>query len=174
MPFYDEESYRRIPYEEYKAINELMHAHLRTHNGKLRALIAFGEIVTRGGTFDIDLLEVVEGWRGQSSVTFSSSEALPLRGQLRLHLLTPEEFEESDGGMHLTEKRLLERVREGYEIVYEAPPAMHGTHSLVGRGAAPAAILWSSSFPAAQGRDDKCHHVLPPVPGRRCPCAALF
>ena len=122
MPFYDEESYQRIPYEEYKAINELMHAHLRTHNGKLRALIAFGEIVTRGGTFDIDLLEVVEGWRGEKSVTFSSSEALPLRGQLRLHLLTPEEFEEADGGMHLTEKRLLERVREGYEIVYEDPP----------------------------------------------------
>ena len=122
VPFYDEERYRRIPYEEYKAINELVHAHLHTHNGKLRALIAFGETVTRGGTFDVDLLEVVDGWEGQSSVTFSSSEALPLRGQLRLHLLTPEEFEESDGGMHLTEKRLLERVREGYEIVYEAPP----------------------------------------------------
>ena len=128
VPFYDEERYRRIPYEEYKAINELVHAHLHTHNGKLRALIAFGEIVTRGGTFDIDLLEVVDGWEGQSSVTFSSSEALPLRGQLRLHLLTPEEFEESDGGMHLTEKRLLERVREGYEIVYEAPPRLCTEH----------------------------------------------
>jgi hypothetical protein len=122
MPFYDEESYRRIPYEEYKAINELMHAHLRTHNGKLRALIAFGEIVTRGGTFDIDLLEVVEGWQGQSSVAFSSSEALPLRGQLRLYLLTPEEFEGRGGRMHFSKKRLLDRVREGYDIVYEDPP----------------------------------------------------
>jgi len=122
MPFYDEESYRRIPYEEYKAINELMHAHLRTHNGKLRALIAFGEIVTRGGTFDIDLLEVVEGWRGQSSVTFSSSEALPLRGQLRLYLLTPQQFEGTAAGMGMPEEHLLDRVREGYDIVYEDPP----------------------------------------------------
>ncbi len=122
MPFYDEESYRRIPYEEYKAINELMHAHLRTHNGKLRALIAFGEIVTRGGTFDIDLLEVVEEWEGQSSVAFSSSEALPLRGQLRLYLLTPEQFEGTAAEMGMPEERLLDRVREGYNIVYEDPP----------------------------------------------------
>ena len=35
----------RIPYEEYKAINELMHAHLKTHEGQLRALIAFGPLV---------------------------------------------------------------------------------------------------------------------------------
>ena len=121
MPFYDEESYRRIPYEEYKAINELMHAHLRTHNGKLRALIAFGEIVTRGGTFDIDLLEVVEGWQGPVSVTFSSSAELPLRGQLRLFLLTPEEFQGTDGDTEAV-KHLLSRVREGYDIVYEDPP----------------------------------------------------
>ena len=121
MPFYDEESYRRIPYEEYKAINELMHAHLRTHNGKLRALIAFGEIVTRGGTFDIDLLEVVEDWQGPTPVTFSSSEALPLRGQLRLYLLTPEAFEGAGSDGEASE-RLLYRVREGYDVIYETPP----------------------------------------------------
>ncbi len=122
MPFYDEESYRRIPYEEYKAINELMHAHLRTHNGKLRALVAFGEIVTRGGTYDIDLLEVVEGWEGPSSVAFSSSDALPLRGQLRLYLLAPEQFEGTAAEIWMPGERLLDRVREGYDIVYENPP----------------------------------------------------
>lgn len=121
MPFYDEESYRRVPYEEYKAINELMHAHLRTHQGKLRALIAFGEIVTRGGTYDIDLLEVVEGWQEPASVTFSSTKELPLRGQLRLFLLTPEEFQGTGGDTESAE-RLLYRVREGYDIVYEDPP----------------------------------------------------
>ena len=120
MPFYEEESYRRIPYEEYKAINTLMHAHLETHSGKLRALIAFGEIVTRGGTYDIDLLEVVEGWQGPTSVTFSSSEELPLRGQLRLYLMTPETFEGADSDSE--KERLLYRVREGYDIVYEDPP----------------------------------------------------
>lgn len=124
MPFYDEESYHRIPYEEYKAINALMHAHLQTHSGKLRALIAFGEIVTRGGTFDIDLLEVVEDWQGPASVTFSSSQELPLRGQLRLHLMRPEEFEGSPGETtaSIDQQRVLNRVREGYDIVYEDPP----------------------------------------------------
>ena len=111
-----------IPYEEYKAITELMHAHLQTHKGKLRALVAFGEIVIRGGTFDIDLLEVVDGWQGPASVTFSSSQELPLRGQLRLHLLTPEEFEGKASKMHFTKKRSLNRVREGYDIIYEDPP----------------------------------------------------
>ncbi len=122
MPFYDSESYRRIPYEEYKAINDLMHAHLQTHNGKLRALIAFGEIVTRGGTFDIDLLEVVEGWQGPASVTFSHSAELPLRGLLRLHLMTPDDFEETGQEESTSKKRLLDHVREGYDLVYEDPP----------------------------------------------------
>ncbi len=122
MP-YQEETALRIPFKEYQAITDLMHAHLKTHEGKLRALIVFGEIVTRGGTYDIDLLEVVEDWNGPKSVTFSSSEALPLRGQLRLHLLTPEEF----GGKkwdrtRFMENLLLDQVREGYDIVYEDPP----------------------------------------------------
>ncbi len=116
------ETAQRIPYDEYRAITTLMHAHLQTHEGRLRALIAFGDLVTRGGTLDIDLLEVVEGWQGQSSVTFFSSQELPLRGQLRLHLLTPEEFEGKVSGMRFSKKRLLARAQEGYDIVYEDPP----------------------------------------------------
>ena len=149
MPFYDEESYRRIPYEEYKAINELMHAHLRTHDGRLRALIAFGEIVTRGGTYDIDLLEVVEGWQGPASVTFASSEELPLRGQLRLNLLAPQDFENKVSEMEASKKRLLEHVREGYNIIYENPPGyargVFDKRETVNQGANPLEFLVSGN-----------------------------
>ena len=113
----------RIPYDEYKAIGELMRAHLRTHEGQLRAMIAFGDLVTRGNTYDIDLLEVVEGWQGPSSVVFASSAELPLRGQLRLYLVTAEEFEQRDGMGGVLERNLMDRVREGYDIIYEDPPA---------------------------------------------------
>ena len=121
MPTFDEDTSRRIPYEEYKAIGELMHAHLRTHEGQLRAMVAFGDILTRGGTFDIDVLEVVEGWQGPASVVFASSAELPLRGQLRLYLLTPEEFEHSETLKRFSKKQLMERVREGYDVIYENP-----------------------------------------------------
>jgi len=113
----------RIPYEEYKAIGELLRAHLKTHEGQLRAMIAFGDLVTAGNTFDIDLLEVVEGWQGQTAIVFSSSAELPLRGQLRLYLLTPEEFEHPDSVKRFSKKRLMDRIREGYDVIYEDPPA---------------------------------------------------
>ncbi len=112
----------RIPYDEYKAIGELLRAHLNTHEGQLRAMIAFGDIVTRGNTFDIDLLEVVEGWQGPTSIAFGSSAELPLRGQLRLHLLTPKEFEQPDRLMEVSKQRLMDRVQEGYNVIYENPP----------------------------------------------------
>ena len=118
---FDTDSYRRIPYEEYKAITELMHAHVRTHEGQLRAMVAFGDILTRGGTYDIDLLEVVEDWQGPKSVVFASSPELSLRGQLRLHLLTPEEFEDGVGRPGAASQGLMARVREGYDIIYESP-----------------------------------------------------
>ena len=119
---YEPETARRILYDEYHAINTLMHAHLQTHEGGLRALVAFGDLVTRSGTFDIDLLEVVTGWQGQTSVAFTSSAELPLRGQLRLHLLTPEEFEHPENLKRFSKRRLMDRVREGYEVIYEDPP----------------------------------------------------
>lgn len=118
---YDMETAVRIPYDEYRAITTLMHAHLQTHEGKLRAIIAFGDIVTKGNTFDIDLLEIVEGWQGQPFVVFASSAELPLRGELRLCLLTPEEFEHPHGSRWSSKNRLLDRVREGYDVVYEDP-----------------------------------------------------
>jgi hypothetical protein len=116
----------RIPYEEHRAITDLMQAHLDAHQGKLRALIAFGELVTTGGTFDIDLLEIVEGWRGNRLAVFSGSKDFRLRGQLRLFILTPEEFE-NPRVIQETEERiwaanLLERIRRGYEIVLQIPP----------------------------------------------------
>ena len=121
MSNFDEDTYRRIPYEEYKAIGELMHAHLRTHEGQLRAIVAFGDILTRGGTYDIDLLEVVEDWQGPKSVVFVSSPELPLRGQMRLYLLTPEEFEQPETLAEFSNRALMERVRAGYDVIYEDP-----------------------------------------------------
>lgn len=121
MALFDTDSYRRIPYEEYKAIGDLMRAHLKTHEGQLRAMVAFGDILTRGGTYNIDLLEVVENWHGPQSVVFASSPELPLRGELRLYLLTPEEFENGIGKATSAERDLLNRVREGYDIIYESP-----------------------------------------------------
>lgn len=121
MATFDTDGYRRIPYDEYKVIGELMHAHLKTRGGQLRAMVAFGDILTRGGTYNIDLLEVVEGWQGPRSVVFASSPELPLRGELRLYLLTPEEFEDGVSKAASKNRDLLNRVREGYDIIYESP-----------------------------------------------------
>lgn len=107
----------RIPYDEHRAINSLLKAHLQTHEMPLRALIVFGPLVTRGGTYDIDLLEVVTGWTGPISVAFSSTPDLPLRGVLRLNILTPQQFEEPDQAA----RDILARVRLGYQIIYEEP-----------------------------------------------------
>ncbi len=115
----------KIPYDEYRAIGELFRAHLKTHEKQLRAMIAFGPLVTRGGTFDIDLLEVVDGWKEPSVVTFRSTAALPLRGLLRLHILPTQDFEQP-GRIRDAETRLLRndifaRVQQGYEVIYENP-----------------------------------------------------
>ena len=84
-------------------------------------MVAFGDILTRGGTYNIDLLEVVENWQGPKSVVFGTSAELPLRGQLRLYLLTPEEFERPESFSDLSNRSLVERVREGYDVIYENP-----------------------------------------------------
>ena len=83
-----------IPYQEYRAISDLMNAHPQEMNGSLRALIVFGEIVATGESHDINLLEVVDGWQGPRHVSYGSTEALPLHGRLHLYFLTPEEFEQ--------------------------------------------------------------------------------
>ena len=116
----------RIPSQEYRAITDLMHAHYDAHQGKLRALIAFGELVTSGNTFDIDLLEVVAGWQEPGLAAFSSSSELPLRGRLRLYLISSRDFEDplavSDPAQKQWVIDLLSRVHQGYEIVLEDPP----------------------------------------------------
>jgi hypothetical protein len=116
----------RIPYEEYRAIGRLLRAHADAHGDRLRAVVAFGALVTTGQTYDIDLLEVVEGWQDGRVGEFKSSAALPLRGQLRLYFLTPRDFEEPAAIEEEKEQRwveaLLARVVQGYEIVLETPP----------------------------------------------------
>lgn len=114
-----------IPYQEYRAINALMGAHPQTLDGSLRAAVVFGEIVATGESHDINLLEVVEGWQGPRSVTYGSTEALPLRGRLSLYFLTPEEFErpnlEAVPGQAWSSAQLLSRVRLAYAILREEP-----------------------------------------------------
>jgi hypothetical protein len=119
------ENIYRIPYPEQRALGELMHAHVDTHQGNLRAMVAFGDLLTNGDTFDIDLLEVVIGWSGPRLLTFSGSADLPLRGQLRLYVLTPEEFERPGSVADLDMRRwitdLVARVRQGYQVVLQSP-----------------------------------------------------
>ena len=114
-----------IPYQEYRAINELMRAHPQELKGSLKALIAFGEIVETGESQDINLLEVVAGWQGPRHVSYGSTAALPLRGRLHLYFLTPDEFEqphpEPVPGQPWSSAQLLSRVRPAYAILLEEP-----------------------------------------------------
>src|SRR4051794_36394434 len=114
-----------IPYEEYRAIAQLLRAHVDEHKGKLRAMVAFGELVTGGDTYDIDLPEVVEDWKGSHYFEFGSTADLPLRGKLRLYFLRPEELVDPSRTEPKKDipwtRALLERVREGYQILVEIP-----------------------------------------------------
>ena len=114
-----------IAYEEYRAIGELFRAHLKTHEKQIRAVVAFGPLVTRGDTYDIDLLEVVDDWSGPPSVTFSSTTSLPLRGLLRLNVISTQDFEKPGQARHFNAKRSSEKIlgqlQQGYEIIYENP-----------------------------------------------------
>lgn len=107
-----------ISYFEYKAINELMHAHLDEFGKDFRAMIVFGPLLTGQETFDIDLLEVVDNWQGPQTMAFDSTPSLPLRGTLRLHFLSSAAFENLVSQQN---KDLLDILREGYEIVCEVP-----------------------------------------------------
>jgi len=115
-----------IPYHEYRVIAHLLRAHVDEHGGRLKAMIAFGDQVVGGATYDIDLLEVVEGWEGKRYSEFSRSRHLPLRGTLRLYFLTPEVFENpsliEDPDERQWVQSLLNRVRAAYEVIMDAPP----------------------------------------------------
>ena len=116
-----------IAYDEYTALNALLYAHREEHAGNLRAAIVFGDLVATGGSRDLQILEVVDGWNGRRHAAFTSTAALPLRGQLHLYFLTPEEFENPQATLLPEESwssaELLDRVRQAYAIVYEAPSA---------------------------------------------------
>ena len=115
----------RIPYDEYRAIGEIFRAHLTTHEKQLRAVVAFGPLVTQGGTLDIDLLEIVDGWKEPSAVTFRSTASLPLRGLLRLYIFSTQDFEQpsriKDAETRLLRNDIFARVQQGYEVIYENP-----------------------------------------------------
>ena len=107
-----------ISYFEYKAINELMHAHIDEFGKNFRAMIAVGPLVTGEATFDIELIEVIDKWAGPASLSFSSTPGLPLRGTLLLHFLSSAAFE----SISSNEQPLLNGLlREGYAIIYEVP-----------------------------------------------------
>jgi hypothetical protein len=114
---------RDISYHEFRVIARLLRAHADIHGPRLRAMVVFGELVTTGSTFDIELLEIVEGWDGEALWVFDSSADLPMRGRTFLYFLKPEEFEQPDAIPEPTHrewvKALLERVREGYQVVME-------------------------------------------------------
>jgi hypothetical protein len=134
--------YPRIPYEERRAIGKLLDAHVAEYGDRLRAVVAFGDLVTLGRTFDIDLLEVVESWDGARDGRvgfFRSTSELPLRGELRLYFLSPEEFENPGVVPDEADRRwieeLLERVTRGFEVVLQIPPgyarrALERSHAL--------------------------------------------
>lgn len=115
-----------ISYHEYRVIARLLRAHLEAYQDRLKAMVAFGDLVTTGETFDIELLEIIEGWEDKRFGEFSRSEDLPLRGSLRLYFLTPEEAENpaviEDAEEQKWVRELLERVRKGYEVIMESPP----------------------------------------------------
>ncbi len=107
-----------ISYFEYKVINELMHSHIKEFGADLRAIIAFGPLVLGQETFDIELLEVVNGWQGPELMPFGSTSSLPTRGRLLLHFLPTGAFE----NLLLRDTQgLTDVLRKGYKIIYEVP-----------------------------------------------------
>lgn len=113
-----EQGTRGIAYFEYKVINELMHSHIREFGDKLRAVIAFGPLVTGENTYDIELLEVVDHWQGAEVLQADSSNDLPMRGKLFLHFLATGEFENL---LRRDNQGLTDTLRMGYKVIYEVP-----------------------------------------------------
>ncbi len=116
-----------ISYFEYNVINELMHSHVEEFGTALRAIVAFGPLVTGQDTFDIELLEVVNQWEGPDFLPFGSTNSLPLRGRLVLHFLSTGDFENL---VQRDSQDLVHILREGYKIIYEVP-AGYARHVLM-------------------------------------------
>src|SRR5947208_3504869 len=120
MPVFSTE---RIPYQEFRAINDLRRSHPRKHERSLRAMIAFGDLVSDGSGLDIQLLEVVDGWSGPRRVSFSSTSELPLRGRLTVYFLLPSEFEHPSQtpapGERWSSAELVHEVQAAYAVLFE-------------------------------------------------------
>jgi hypothetical protein len=144
---------REISYHEYRTIAQLLQAHAAEHEDRLRAMIAFGDLVAVEGSVDIDLLEIVEGWQGKRLWPFSSTAELPLRGRLRLYFLTPEEFEDPAVIQDPEERKwvedLLRDVRRGYEIIMDRAPGW--VYGVLDR---PRTSSTASAPPSGVGRSD--------------------
>lgn len=119
-----EDTLYEIPYFEHKVINELMHAHRDEYGKALRAIVVFGKLKTVGGTFDIELLEVVDDWQGPARFQSESSAALPMRGKVYFHFLSTADFERfgaQDVSLSAEAREVLEQVLKGYEVIYQVP-----------------------------------------------------
>ena len=116
---------RRIPYREFDTLAKLIEAHLRDEKNKLRAAIAFGDILTDETSHDVDLLEVFDAWQGMPYAEFDSSADLPLRGKLRLYFLSSEDFENpnaiKDEARRNWTKELLQIVWQAREVIISSP-----------------------------------------------------
>jgi hypothetical protein len=88
-------------------------------------MLVFGPILSAEHTRDLQILEVIEGWKGPRRVALSSSPDLPLRGRLTFYFLTPEEFERPDSELlpdiGISARQLMYDVEKAYAIVYETP-----------------------------------------------------
>jgi len=128
---------------EYSAVGELLRAHLALYGQRLKAMVLFGELVTAGRGYDIQLVEIVEDWDGPIFWEFPSTKDLPLRGLLQIYFLRPEWFdwrdvwEQTEDNQILGDifegrrssfgeadrnqvSQVLRQLREGFEVVYEA------------------------------------------------------
>jgi len=112
-----------IPYHEHQIISKLRDAHLQELGNSLRAILAFGQLITGQAApvhqlvsssspsssssappngwsvpdgLDIELLEIVSGWDGPLLLTSYSTQDLLLRGELRLYFLTPDQLEDAE------------------------------------------------------------------------------
>jgi hypothetical protein len=154
---------REVPYHEYQIIADLLRAHTDAHEGRLKAVVAFGDVVTRGASYDIDLLEIVEGWNGARVAEFDSTADLPLRGKLRLYFSSPEDFQDPKRIEDPTERQwvedLIERVRARHEVIVQARPGLvEAMLARTGRGrsaytAPPSgSVTYTNPFDLTRGR----------------------
>ena len=114
-----------ISYHEYRLIAHLLRRHVDEYGDRLKALVAFGDLVTSGDTFDIDLLEIIDGLNEAHFAQYRGFDGLPGRGTLRLYALSPDVLADPLSVPDVDEQRWVEdlvwRLRQGYEVIMEVP-----------------------------------------------------